>query len=867
MSQQSKEEEHLKKVVNLLQEFHKTQVILYADISNNENYGKETKNSADKFVTLAKPLLFESMKYYVKVFSIIRLAKGKLDKDEAIRLANLIEEKPTMNPKTLQKILACDDLFKVLQDKKIDNEDFIDLVTFIIIPSYFKFWLTNSSIENYVNFMKRVFDEGYLDQHELFYKFARSAFVHPGFCSFISKSIEPAVRRQLGLYGKINNQKETITMIEDLMKKNFKICPAFITELFLIGGDLMTFTKSCISLVGEYPKLFNIIFYYDNLNGDFLTKPEGESLLDTLCGSTIIHEFKKDKNMKLTYAFPTLTTEIAKYIEKVHIVDSFAEKEFYEIIGEEKSNTCILKNLSGYKITIIAPEEKNEFKNAPTPTNIPGSFTANLRKVMKLLPIIPEFDVEHFPYKYALGNEKYTFSLSKIIQDQIPFADKENMDNLFTCYSTLMEENDFTKHEKLADKESIRTIRNALAGVLYEHNEMAVNLSKAFTANTFSKNVSNQMEEANKHLSGLIIAMFTENHEFRNRLSDDDIKNIIQSPCDVLRSQNAFVREVSRFIDNILREPSGSFKRIAQNYKNHIIFKVVPYEKFISARIDAVAADAAFTEYIKQNKVSIMNKALEPFNDQSATLLKLITKRRAFDSIQTLLYDTLISNYDPQQKKENMDTIWKACENICIHEGIDLETSDMKNALANGIIAFYNPLRIVSNYVFINDYIDKDKNVTSFIDGIVDDLCEKATGLNKYSFVISRQQKSYVFVCGNETSGAKDFICDVTGLTSIPDDQKVFRVRRDGKACRFNIDIMWVSNKKELNNNEEIKEKMKKCKFDQKPENSIVFACKELKDFKHKEVYFIGVDNTNQKGAKEYKKENCEEILMSKIPK
>ena len=60
---------------------------------------------------------------------------------------------------------------------------------------------------------------------------------------------------------------------------------------------------------------------------------------------------------------------------------------------------------------------------------------------------------------------------------------------------------------------------------------------------------------------------------------------------------------------------------------------------------------------------------------------------------------------------------------------------------------------------------------------------------------------------------------------------------------------------------------MKKCKIDQKPENSIFFACKELKDFKPKEVYFIGVDNTNQKGAKEYKKENCEEILMSRIPK
>ena len=103
----------------------------------------------------------------------------------------------------------------------IDAYDIIDAITFQVIPTYFNFFIFQSRIQHYVNFMERIYNKN----AELFFLFARSAFLSPEFISFIKESAESSLQN---IIAQEHNLDGVVSDLISSIHEKIKMCPVLL---------------------------------------------------------------------------------------------------------------------------------------------------------------------------------------------------------------------------------------------------------------------------------------------------------------------------------------------------------------------------------------------------------------------------------------------------------------------------------------------------------------------------------------------------------------------------------------------------------------------------------------------------------------
>lgn len=155
-----------------------------------------------------------------------------------------------------QKIPIKDDLVKLL--KKIFSNYTDDSFYFEDFPKYFKYFIFPCEADH-KTIMKSIYDKN----KDVFLKLATIELLSPDFVHFISKNFE--VKGEF--IGSTNHydSSKSVEQFRENIKKYSKKCPSHIADLFQIDGDALyeIFAK----LVNQYPKLFNLIYYYIDKEG------------------------------------------------------------------------------------------------------------------------------------------------------------------------------------------------------------------------------------------------------------------------------------------------------------------------------------------------------------------------------------------------------------------------------------------------------------------------------------------------------------------------------------------------------------------------------------------------------------------------
>ena len=570
--------------------------------------------------------------------------------------------------------LVCDHhrLQELLCNRNNDEKQKLcQLITYVIIPKQFHYFLLESDYPRFVAYMQSIQDPN------LVQRFAFSAFHSSLFHSFIQKTFTPHLRELLISKNQITMNEHEIKSIIKRIKyslyKHRSECPVFIVEL--LNKCPRLFADCFINKMSGHPFLFGLVEYYEKANTNLpiytafknsaeefvqiIILPKTFQLIDkkidqiltdlhtnnitkkqitdliTFCTNLKkntgldIDEFNDiiqtanalNTNRDKIQILKALQAKVRKLdrgsscpfftydSENLKIIANAFETEFYDIFDEEFD---ALVNKRKYKMS-KEYTMKYYSNDTPIPRTNDKTIIPNppLRQLIKLIPVFPVFTKLPKPLAPNMQRmgPKY-FHLVPLLQNLLQTVPREQFFLGLQCLEKIKTDPSLSPFLGLVDEKSNKYIQSQLESMHYKHENNKIELIQF---NNVYKSTSDLQTDVN--------TIIRESCGYRNILFvKDKVDPVLK------QIEQAIDKKNQLFIDpienpSILFRENGFYQQILRSMKYlpterqetkelclHYTYKFISFDDFIAKRQEVQAQDYYFNYCIKTNIYSLMKK-------------------------------------------------------------------------------------------------------------------------------------------------------------------------------------------------------------------------------------------------------------------
>ncbi|KAH0795895.1 hypothetical protein GPJ56_000262 [Histomonas meleagridis] len=586
------------------------------------------------------------------------------------------------------------------------QHDYIDYITFCLIPTYFNYFLFESSIESYMEYIRILFKSN--SQAESNYMYLRSLFFTPHFLTFVSKAFRPIIDHFIS-YGEDFNSTEVLDLLQKGWVKNLSYCPSYVIKFFneFDGPVCRVFEQCFLKPFSENLKAYLGLHIFHNV------KPEVQKLfikhlqLNSEVSNKLIQSMKDFKVTRFQKAEITKDTE--KHITNLSSMKFLTEYEFKTFEGIYRCNPIPFDTskeiqsftFSGYIDTETVNTRKQRISsNSQTATN---QMMHRFIFLVKNSPTVPPYS------KYSgLPNTPREFMIKYLVDSGDPhkYPSKvycfEALDSLIGDYDTdklcsyLNDMITFNKQGndeiKIATKlnQQIQTIQLLTTNSINEIIQLIIYI---MIENKPNNNLRKSIERRTESQIQL----------------PKDAKDYVQNPKTFFDSFDKYIHELKEYNET----------KLNGNCTLQIMFhifssEVINFETFLTLRPELKSFDHIMNVYIRRH-YNILKQKYKCSNQSFNNLYEQMTK---FDEIgHRFSYIFQNGLYNPLLKYQELDECLIKAKNILeIESGSQPDNYEDIMSFFTQLTIYMNPSHIVSNYIYLSEYIfnvNSPLNITS----------------------------------------------------------------------------------------------------------------------------------------------------------
>ena len=589
-----------------------------------------------------------------------------------------------------------DAFFKENKDIDIptDANDIIDAITFQVIPTYFNFFIFQSRIRHYSHFMERIYNK----DPELFFLFARSAFLSPEFISFIKTSAESLLEN---LIAQEHNLDGVISDIVTSIHENIKMCPVYIADLLKIAKteeQQKKLIETCFYNVAKQdPRLFSLELWYNQQNAkerdifnkiiDRFSSTQSNIFISEILNVTSNFDAFDDGEI---YEMPNLFTEI----HQTRLIDSF-DSVFYNAFdaGTNSFKTTELKyDFNNYTISRTIKNESLKFKTELNPdrTSIGMDLEIqNVRDILKISPPIPQIEDEN---KFTLP-----FNVLDFLQSSLYHGNHKNTCMAIDCIEELKNSNNDIFN--IQNTDSIDKSIDFFKSVYTSYDQTKILISKIQKIRTKQADVEFSVQPIFRHIQGLTFSVYIDSTIFTSIKPEFSTEEIIKHPALLFYAANKYlIPQLPEFIK------SNQNHILFKEYILHMIYKSMSYQIFKKYRPDATHIDKVIYHLLSTNLSDYEEKFYKNEKNNDASNLYKSKATPEFNKCMREFNKILKNNHDPYQKHLELYYLLRYYSNFLVSNGFFIGGDEAPTFIIFFVLHSL-PQHLFSNMVYINDFL------------------------------------------------------------------------------------------------------------------------------------------------------------------